>query len=48
MQVHGKGQLTFEERLAVEREYVEIWSLTKDFQINGGTLAVVVRGRGAF
>jgi len=48
MQVHGRGELTFTERLAVEREYVENHSLRKDLKILLRTLSVVVRGHGAF
>ena len=33
MQVHGRGELTFQERLAVEREYVENYSIRKDAKI---------------
>ena len=32
MQVFGRGELTFEERLAVEREYVENLSLGRDLR----------------
>src|SRR5207248_3467748 len=32
MQVFGRGDLTFEERLAVEREYIENLSLGRDFR----------------
>jgi exopolysaccharide biosynthesis polyprenyl glycosylphosphotransferase len=48
MQVYGRGQLTFAERLAVERDYVEKLSIGRDLRILGVTLAVVVTGRGAF
>jgi len=48
MQVFGRGQLTLEERLAVEREYIENLSLGRDLRILGLTLATVVSGRGAF
>jgi exopolysaccharide biosynthesis polyprenyl glycosylphosphotransferase len=48
MQVHGRGELTFAERLAVEREYVENYSLRKDVQILCRTVPAVLRGRGAF
>ena len=33
MQVYGRGELTFDERLAVEREYIENLSLTRDLRI---------------
>jgi exopolysaccharide biosynthesis polyprenyl glycosylphosphotransferase len=48
MQVYGRGQLTFAERLAVEREYVENLSLTRDFRIVLLTLPAVIGRRGAF
>jgi exopolysaccharide biosynthesis polyprenyl glycosylphosphotransferase len=48
MQVYGRGELTFEERLAVEREYVENLSLTRDLRIVLMTLPAVFGKRGAF
>ena len=48
MQVYGRGQLTFDERLAVEREYIENLSLGRDLRILALTLAAVVGGRGAY
>jgi lipopolysaccharide/colanic/teichoic acid biosynthesis glycosyltransferase len=48
MQVFGRGELSFEERLAVEREYVENLSLARDLRIVLMTLPAVVRRRGAF
>jgi exopolysaccharide biosynthesis polyprenyl glycosylphosphotransferase len=48
MQVFGRGRLTFEERLAVERDYIENLSLGRDLRILALTLSVVVSGRGAF
>jgi exopolysaccharide biosynthesis polyprenyl glycosylphosphotransferase len=48
MQVYGRGQLTFEERLAVEREYVENLSVARDLRILALTVGAVVSGRGAF
>jgi exopolysaccharide biosynthesis polyprenyl glycosylphosphotransferase len=48
MQVFGRGSLTFEERLAVEREYIENLSLRRDLRILALTLAAVVHGRGAY
>ena len=48
MQVHGRGELTFQERLAVEREYVENYSPRKDIKILLRTTSAVVRARGAF
>ncbi len=48
MQVFGRGDLTFEERLAIEREYIENASLGRDLQILLHTLPTVLSGRGAF
>ncbi len=48
MQVHGRGELTFAERLAVEREYVENYSFRKDLALLLRTAGAVARGRGAF
>jgi exopolysaccharide biosynthesis polyprenyl glycosylphosphotransferase len=48
MQVSGRGQLTFAERLAVERDYIENLSIGRELRILGVTLSTVVRGRGAF
>jgi exopolysaccharide biosynthesis polyprenyl glycosylphosphotransferase len=48
MQVYGRGELAFDERLAVEREYVENLSLGRDLRILLLTLPTIVSGRGAF
>jgi lipopolysaccharide/colanic/teichoic acid biosynthesis glycosyltransferase len=48
MQVYGRGQLAFAERLAVEREYVENISIGRDFRLLALTIAPVFSGRGAF
>ena len=48
MQVYGRGRLTFEERLAVERDYIENLSLGRDLRILALTLSAVASGRGAF
>jgi exopolysaccharide biosynthesis polyprenyl glycosylphosphotransferase len=48
MQVFGRGELTFEERLAVERDYIENLSLGRDLRILALTLPTVAIGRGAF
>jgi exopolysaccharide biosynthesis polyprenyl glycosylphosphotransferase len=47
MQVYGRGHLTFEERLAVERDYIENLSLGRDARILTLTIAAVFTGRGA-
>jgi len=48
MQVYGRGELTFDERLAVEREYVENLSLSRDVRIVLMTLPAVFGKRGAY
>ena len=48
MQIYGRGRLTFEERLSVEREYVENLSVGRDIRILALTIAPVIRGTGAF
>ena len=44
MQVHGRGELSFQERIAVEREYVENYSLRKDAEILFRTVSAIFRG----
>ena len=48
MQVYGRGELSFKERLAVERDYIENLSLGRDLRILAMTVVVVFMGRGAF
>jgi lipopolysaccharide/colanic/teichoic acid biosynthesis glycosyltransferase len=48
MQIHGRGELTFEERLAVELDYVENLSIGRDIRILALTPISVIRGTGAF
>ena len=48
MQVHGRGELNFQERLAVEREYVENYSIRKDLKILLRTVSIIWRGPGAY
>ena len=48
MQVHGRGELTFQERLAVEREYVENYRFEKDVRILMRTVSTIFRGHGAY
>jgi exopolysaccharide biosynthesis polyprenyl glycosylphosphotransferase len=48
MQVYGRGALGFEERLAVERDYIENVSLGRDLRILALTIAPVLRRRGAY
>lgn len=48
MHVYGRGQLSPEERLAVEREYIENLSVARDFRILTLTLPAVLGDRGAY
>jgi len=47
MQVYGRGQLVFQERLAVEREYIENLSIGRDLRILVLTVAVALGRKGA-
>jgi exopolysaccharide biosynthesis polyprenyl glycosylphosphotransferase len=47
MQVYGRGDLTFEERLAMERDYLDNLSLLTDLAILLRTPRAIVRGDGA-
>ena len=46
-QVNGRNQLTFEEWMALDKEYIENWSLWLDFKILLKTVPTVLLGRGA-
>ncbi len=48
MQVNGRGDLSFEERLRLEIDYIEHYSLLRDVQILLQTVPAVLRGRGAY
>jgi lipopolysaccharide/colanic/teichoic acid biosynthesis glycosyltransferase len=48
MQVFGRGELSFDERMAVEIDYVENLSVTRDLWLLGQTVPAVLRGTGAF
>jgi exopolysaccharide biosynthesis polyprenyl glycosylphosphotransferase len=48
MQVFGRGRLSFEERLALEREYIENLSISRDLRILMLTIPSVLDGRGAY
>jgi exopolysaccharide biosynthesis polyprenyl glycosylphosphotransferase len=48
MQVFGRGALSFPERLAVELDYVENLSLSRDIRILFQTLPAIFRGTGAY
>jgi exopolysaccharide biosynthesis polyprenyl glycosylphosphotransferase len=48
MQVYGRGDLTFEERLALERDYLDNLSVTGDLAILLRTPGAIFRGEGAY
>jgi exopolysaccharide biosynthesis polyprenyl glycosylphosphotransferase len=47
MQVYGRGELTFEERLAMERDYLDNVSVAGDLAILLRTPAAILRGEGS-
>ena len=48
MQVYGRGDLAFPERLAVELDYVDNLSVARDLAILARTIPTVLRGTGAY
>ena len=48
MQVYGRSDLTFEERLAMERDYLDNLSIAADLAILLRTPRAIVRGDGAY
>jgi exopolysaccharide biosynthesis polyprenyl glycosylphosphotransferase len=48
MQVFGRGDLSFNERLAVELDYIENLSLSRDLRIIAETVPAALRGSGAY
>ncbi len=47
-QVHGRGELTIEERSILDAEYVRNYSLWRDVALLAATIPAAIRGRGAF
>jgi lipopolysaccharide/colanic/teichoic acid biosynthesis glycosyltransferase len=47
MQVSGRGNLSFSERLQLELEYIEHYSLRRDLEILLRTVPVLLHGKGA-
>lgn len=47
-QVSGRSDLSWDETLALDLQYVENWSLTADVDVMARTLRAVVDGRGAY
>jgi lipopolysaccharide/colanic/teichoic acid biosynthesis glycosyltransferase/glycosyltransferase involved in cell wall biosynthesis len=48
MQVNGRGDLTFAQRLDLELDYIEHYSLRRDIAILLKTIPVVLKGSGAY
>jgi lipopolysaccharide/colanic/teichoic acid biosynthesis glycosyltransferase/glycosyltransferase involved in cell wall biosynthesis len=48
MQVNGRGNLDFEERLRLELEYITHYSIWLDVRILARTIPVVIKGEGAY
>jgi len=48
MQVSGRGDLSFEQRLALELDYIEHYSLRRDLVILLRTVPAILRGDGAY
>ncbi len=48
MQVYGRGDLRFQERVDLEHEYVQNHSLTRDLKMLMRTVTVLIAGRGAY
>lgn len=48
MQVNGRGNLTLAQRLELEMDYIEHYSLRRDINILLKTLPMVLRGHGAY
>jgi lipopolysaccharide/colanic/teichoic acid biosynthesis glycosyltransferase/glycosyltransferase involved in cell wall biosynthesis len=48
MQVSGRGTLTLDERVRLELDYIEHYSLRRDIEILLRTIPVVIKGRGAY
>src|SRR5690606_36004791 len=47
MQVSGRGDLSFADRLQLELDYIEHYSLWRDFAILARTLPAIIHGNGA-
>jgi lipopolysaccharide/colanic/teichoic acid biosynthesis glycosyltransferase/glycosyltransferase involved in cell wall biosynthesis len=48
MQINGRGDLPFEDRLRLELDYIENYSLARDLRILARTLPAVLDGAGAY
>jgi lipopolysaccharide/colanic/teichoic acid biosynthesis glycosyltransferase len=48
MQVGGRADLSLDERVRLELDYIEDYSLWRDLAILARTVLAVVRGQGAY
>jgi lipopolysaccharide/colanic/teichoic acid biosynthesis glycosyltransferase len=48
MQVGGRADLNLDERVRLELDYIENYSLRRDLSILVRTVGVVLRGQGAY
>jgi len=48
MQIMGRGSLPFAQRIRLELEYIERYSLSRDIEILLRTIPAIIRGDGAF
>ena len=48
MQINGRADLSLDERVRLELDYIQHYSLWKDVRILARTLVTVVSGRGAY
>jgi exopolysaccharide biosynthesis polyprenyl glycosylphosphotransferase len=46
-QVSGRNQISFEDWMLLDMQYIDHWSLVRDFQLIFRTIPVVITGRGA-
>ncbi|MEE3331035.1 MAG: sugar transferase [Myxococcota bacterium] len=45
--LHGRSDITFDEWMRLDLEYIDNWRLGQDFRILAGTLPLILTGRGA-
>ena len=48
MQINGRGNLGLQERLKLEINYIDNYSLMHDFEIILRTIPAILRGNGAY
>lgn len=48
VQVNGRGDLSLEERVCLEVDYIRHWSVWKDLAILLKTIPAVIRGDGSY